>query len=296
MPNWPSRVNGSRPPVPQMPGTHRGAATAASTVWTTTISESMVRAAPPLGQGEHDDGRRPTSGRRRSASSRRLLLASQTSPTPAAGQTRPTSRADDEMRPSKLASDVGGQPERCPRSATGTREPVQFSVPTEVSIVILGCVCSGIDELERWSHEPAALLSTRCGRSVRIAGIRRLPPAGGAGRSASAAYAVHITEQNFQEVLEASRSAPVLLSFESPGRSPESVQLPTRCRRCRPSSRAASCSVASTSTCPADRPGDADPVGPARRAGRPGAADAAAPEPRPARGAAPGASPRCSSS
>jgi len=36
---------------------------------------------------------------------------------------------------------------------------------------------------------------------------------------------VQITEQNFQEVLEGSRNAPVLLSFESPGRSPESVQL-----------------------------------------------------------------------
>ena len=47
---------------------------------------------------------------------------------------------------------------------------------------------------------------------------------GGAGR-ASAAYAVQVTDQNFQEVLEGSRTAPVLLAFESPGRSPESVQL-----------------------------------------------------------------------
>jgi putative thioredoxin len=45
------------------------------------------------------------------------------------------------------------------------------------------------------------------------------------GPQASAAYAVQITEQNFQEVLEGSRTAPVLLAFESPGRSPESVQL-----------------------------------------------------------------------
>jgi putative thioredoxin len=52
-------------------------------------------------------------------------------------------------------------------------------------------------------------------------------PAGGAGGAGatSAAYVVAITEQNFQQVLEASRTAPVLLSFESPGRSPESVQL-----------------------------------------------------------------------
>jgi putative thioredoxin len=50
-------------------------------------------------------------------------------------------------------------------------------------------------------------------------------PNGVAGPQASAAYAVRITEQNFQEVLEGSRTAPVLLSFESPSRSPESVQL-----------------------------------------------------------------------
>ena len=50
-------------------------------------------------------------------------------------------------------------------------------------------------------------------------------PNGAAGPQASAAYAVRITEQNFQEVLEGSRTAPVLLSFESPSRSPESVQL-----------------------------------------------------------------------
>jgi putative thioredoxin len=36
---------------------------------------------------------------------------------------------------------------------------------------------------------------------------------------------VPVTEQNFQEVLESSRTAPVLLVFESPERSPESVQL-----------------------------------------------------------------------
>jgi len=50
-------------------------------------------------------------------------------------------------------------------------------------------------------------------------------PGGASGPQASAAYAVQITEQNFQEVLEGSRTAPVLLAFESPGRSPESVQL-----------------------------------------------------------------------
>jgi putative thioredoxin len=50
---------------------------------------------------------------------------------------------------------------------------------------------------------------------------------GGPGGAAqpSAAYALRIGEQNFQEVLESSRTAPVLLAFESPSRSPESVQL-----------------------------------------------------------------------
>lgn len=47
-------------------------------------------------------------------------------------------------------------------------------------------------------------------------------PAAGAG---GAAYAVAVTEETFQELLEASRNAPVLLSFESPSRSPESVSL-----------------------------------------------------------------------
>jgi putative thioredoxin len=47
---------------------------------------------------------------------------------------------------------------------------------------------------------------------------------GGAGQP-SAAYALRVGEQNFQEVLESSRTAPVLLAFESPSRSPESVQL-----------------------------------------------------------------------
>ncbi len=47
----------------------------------------------------------------------------------------------------------------------------------------------------------------------------------GSGPQASAAYTAQITEQNFQEILESSRSAAVLLVFESPARSPESVQL-----------------------------------------------------------------------
>jgi putative thioredoxin len=50
-------------------------------------------------------------------------------------------------------------------------------------------------------------------------------PGSTGGPATSAAYAVSVTEQNFQELLEASRNAPVLLAFESPSRSPESVQL-----------------------------------------------------------------------
>ncbi len=56
-----------------------------------------------------------------------------------------------------------------------------------------------------------------------LSGLQGSAPDG--GPQASAAYAVQITEQNFQEVLEGSRTAPVLLAFESPSRSPESVQL-----------------------------------------------------------------------
>src|SRR4051812_26263144 len=65
--------------------------------------------------------------------------------------------------------------------------------------------------------------------AIDLSGLQAtVPPtpggAVGAGQP-SAAYVVQVGEHNFQEVLEASRTAPVLLSFESPGRSPESVQL-----------------------------------------------------------------------
>jgi putative thioredoxin len=64
--------------------------------------------------------------------------------------------------------------------------------------------------------------------AVDLSGLQAVDttaPNGAAEPQASAAYAVRITEQNFQELLEGSRTAPVLLSFESPSRSPESVQL-----------------------------------------------------------------------
>lgn len=57
------------------------------------------------------------------------------------------------------------------------------------------------------------------------------PPAGAAGGGSTggatggSAYSVAIDEANFQTVLEASMTAPVVLVFHSPSQSPESVQL-----------------------------------------------------------------------
>jgi len=48
---------------------------------------------------------------------------------------------------------------------------------------------------------------------------------GGAPSGGGSAYSVAIDEANFQTVLEASMTAPVVLVFHSPSRSPESVQL-----------------------------------------------------------------------
>ena len=64
--------------------------------------------------------------------------------------------------------------------------------------------------------------------AVDLSGLQGSVPNTAAASGSAAggsAYAVEVAEQNFQEVLEASRNAPVLLAFESPGRSPESVQL-----------------------------------------------------------------------
>ncbi len=65
--------------------------------------------------------------------------------------------------------------------------------------------------------------------AVDLSGLKQAgataAPGGSGGGGASEAYAVAVTEQSFQEILESSRSAPVLLAFESPSRSPESVQL-----------------------------------------------------------------------
>lgn len=66
--------------------------------------------------------------------------------------------------------------------------------------------------------------------AVDLAGLQQVgAPAGGAPAGSaprtSGAYAVDITEENFQQVLESSMSAAVLLAFYSSSRSPESVQL-----------------------------------------------------------------------
>lgn len=51
------------------------------------------------------------------------------------------------------------------------------------------------------------------------------PSGGPSAGSGSSAYSVAIDEANFQSVLEASMTAPVVLVFHSPSQSPESVQL-----------------------------------------------------------------------
>ncbi len=67
--------------------------------------------------------------------------------------------------------------------------------------------------------------------AIDLSGLK--PPASGPGDSrgpagatgASGAYAVDVTEESFQGLLETSMSAPVVLAFYSPTRSPQSAQL-----------------------------------------------------------------------
>ncbi|GAB2767136.1 tetratricopeptide repeat protein [Nocardioides salsibiostraticola] len=71
--------------------------------------------------------------------------------------------------------------------------------------------------------------------AIDLSALKRppTPPAGapgpGAGASggatAGAAYSVTVTEQNFQEIIESSMTAPVLLAFFSRARMPESAQM-----------------------------------------------------------------------
>ncbi|GAA3536865.1 co-chaperone YbbN [Nocardioides daeguensis] len=74
--------------------------------------------------------------------------------------------------------------------------------------------------------------------AIDLSALRRTPPAGagagaagapagggGAGGGSTSAYSVAVDEANFQAVLEASMTAPVVLVFSSPSQSPESAQL-----------------------------------------------------------------------
>jgi putative thioredoxin len=65
--------------------------------------------------------------------------------------------------------------------------------------------------------------------AIDLSGLQGSAPSaaagGGSAAGAGAAYAVTVTEANFQEILESSRTAPVLLAFESPRQSPESVRV-----------------------------------------------------------------------
>lgn len=77
---------------------------------------------------------------------------------------------------------------------------------------------------------PGAIDLSALKRPATQAAPTPAPPPGGApgaggARPAASSYAVTITEQNFQEVIESSMTAPVLLVFFSRTRMPESGQL-----------------------------------------------------------------------
>ena len=114
---------------------------------------------------------------------------------------------------------------------------------------------------------------------------RRRPPARRWLHSAASgsAYALDVDEQNFQYVLEASMTAPVVLVFYSPSQAPESARWPRRgdgrqrVRRPLPGRPDRHRRLAR------HRPGDADPAGAdALRAARRAAGRAADPGPDPA--------------
>lgn len=58
--------------------------------------------------------------------------------------------------------------------------------------------------------------------AVDLSGLQAAAPATG---GATGSYSMQVTDQNFQQLLESSMTAPVLLVFYSPTRSPESVRL-----------------------------------------------------------------------
>ncbi|MFT3872430.1 MAG: tetratricopeptide repeat protein [Nocardioides sp.] len=61
--------------------------------------------------------------------------------------------------------------------------------------------------------------------AIDLSGLQQTPSAGAGGAPAGSAYAVQLTEENFQSVLESSMTAPVVLVFYSRSRAPQSGQL-----------------------------------------------------------------------
>ena len=61
--------------------------------------------------------------------------------------------------------------------------------------------------------------------AIDLSGLQPGPASAGGAAGVSGAYTVQIDESNFQQVLESSMSAPVLLAFYSGSRSPDSVRL-----------------------------------------------------------------------
>jgi putative thioredoxin len=72
-----------------------------------------------------------------------------------------------------------------------------------------------LSALKRQAPAPSAPAGGGAGRA----------PGGGGASAGDAAYAVTVTEANFQQVVEASMTAPVLLAFFSASRLPESEQM-----------------------------------------------------------------------
>ena len=72
---------------------------------------------------------------------------------------------------------------------------------------------------------PGAVDLSALKRSMSPAGAAGGPATGPAGTAGSSAYAVTLTEQNFQAELEGSLNAPVVLVFYSPSRMPASAEL-----------------------------------------------------------------------
>ena len=176
-------------------------------------------------------------------------VASQTMAMPAAGQTNPTFSGSTTMvRPSRQAPTYAVSQSTVPDDAC-TLERVRSPVLTGSVSSERTRAGSGTAELTRWSHEPTALLPTRSGRSVRLAGSCDCSERRGAGPQASAAYVVHDHRAELPGSARgiAHRSGAALLREPQPF-ARRACSSPTRCRRCPASSRAGSCWVASTST------------------------------------------------